>query len=162
MASILNKLKDTAVDGFANFSIESIKPKSAVFGAAPSLQAMKDLNELTKGKKTLFRGASFWFYFRFYYFQAAPVIFLVFMVVALTAWNTAEGHLVLGSIMSLVSSVAVVASYIMIVPWRKHPSILVVYRSLTSAFFSVNIILNAVSQAEKRVSCIISIVSIHH
>jgi hypothetical protein len=135
----------------ANFSLESITPKSAVFGAAPSLQAMKDLNELTKGKKTLFKGATFWFYFRFYYFQVMPIIFLVFMIVALTAWNTAEGHLVLGSIMSLVSSTAVVASYIMIIPWRKHPSILVVYRALTSAFFSVNIILNAVSQAHKTV-----------
>ena len=97
-----------------NFSIESLRPKAAVFGAAPSLQSMRDLNALTKGKKTLFRGATFWFYFRFYYFQVAPVIWLIFMIVALTAWNTVEGHLVLGSIISLVSSVSVLASYVMV------------------------------------------------
>jgi len=148
MTSLLNKLKSETVDRLSNFSLDSIKPKAAVFGAAPSLQAMKDLNELTKGKKTLFRGAVFWYYFRFYYFQAAPVIFLVFMIVALTAWNTVEGHLVLGSIISLISSIAVMASYVMIIPWRKHPSLLVIYRSFTSALFSINIILNAVSQAE--------------
>jgi hypothetical protein len=150
MTSILDTIKSETI-ALANFSIDSIKPKVAVFGAAPSLEAMKTLNELTKGKKTLFRGATFWFYFRFYFFQVAPVLFFIFMIVSLTAWNSVEGHLVMGSIMSLISSIAVVASYVMIVPWRKHPSILVLYRAVTSAFFSVNIILNAVSQAEKRV-----------
>ena len=114
MPSIFNEIKGATFDRLSNISINDFKPKAAVFGAAPSLQAMRDLNTITKGKKTLFRGASFWFYWRFYYFQAMPVVWLVFMIVALAAWNTPEGHLVLGSILSLISSTAVIASYVMV------------------------------------------------
>ena len=67
------------------------------------------------------------------------------MIIALAGWNTIEGHLVLGSVLSLVSSLSVIFSYIMIMPWRKHPSSLILYRSLTSTFFSINILRNAVN-----------------
>lgn len=131
-----------------SFSIENLRPKAAVFGAAPSLQAMRELNALLKDKKTLFRGVEFWWYFRFYFFKALPLVFIILMIVAFTSWNCVEGHLVLGSVLSLASSCSVVASYIMISPWRKHPSSLVLYRSLTSAIFSINIILDSVSGAQ--------------
>lgn len=114
--------------------------KVSVFGAAPSLTVMRKMNQ----KKTIFYGATFWYYYRVLYPYLFPVIFLVFLIVALTAWNTIKGHLVLGSILSLISSTSVVMSYIMIMPWRKHPSSLILYRALTSTVFSVNILMNAV------------------
>jgi hypothetical protein len=114
--------------------------KVSVFGAAPSLSVMRQMNR----KKTIFYGATFWYYYRMLYPYVFPIVFLVFLIVALTAWNTVKGHLVLGSILSLISSVSVVMSYIMIMPWRKHPSSLILYRALTSTVFSVNIIRNAV------------------
>ena len=67
------------------------------------------------------------------------------MISAITGWNTVEGHLVLGSVVSLFATIAVLSSYIMIVPWRKHPSVLILYRALTSMAFSVNIILNVIT-----------------
>ena len=114
--------------------------KVSVFGAAPSLSVMLKMNQ----KKIIFYGATFWYYYRILYPYVFPVVFLTFMIVALTAWNTVKGHLVLGSILSLISSTSVVMSYIMIMPWRKHPSSLILYRALTSTVFSVNIILNAI------------------
>lgn len=115
-------------------------PKVAVFGAAPPLSVMLKMNQ----KKIIFYGATFWYYYRILYPYVFPMVFLIFMIVALTAWNTVKGHLVLGSILSLISSTSVVMSYIMIMPWRKHPSSLILYRALTSTVFSVNIILNAI------------------
>ena len=114
--------------------------KVSVFGAAPSLAVMRKMNK----KKTTFYGATFWYYYRMFYPYLFPVVFIIFLIVALTAWNTVKGHLVLGSILSLISSVSVVMSYIMIMPWRKHPSSLILYRALTSTVFSVNILMNAV------------------
>jgi hypothetical protein len=73
------------------------------------------------------------------------VIFLIFMIAALTGYNTVEGHLVLGSSVSLIATIAVITSYVMIVPWRKHPSVLILYRAMTSMVFSVNIILNSIT-----------------
>ncbi len=123
-------------------------PNQAVFGAAPSLAAMQSINKITGSKKTLYRGATFWYYFRIYLPYAFPIIFLVFMILSLTVYQTVEGSLVLGSVLSLLMSGAVVISYIMIIPWRKHPSSLVLYRSLTSILFSSNIIFEAISTNE--------------
>jgi len=116
------------------------KPPEAVFGAAPSLATMRALN----GRKTMFRGAWFWYYYRVYYPYVFPPLFLIFMIVALAGWNTVEGHLVLGSVLSLISSVSVIVSYIMIQPWQKHPSKLVLYRALTSCVFSLNLLFEAI------------------
>jgi hypothetical protein len=133
------------INGFRGWLMEPTH-KVSVFGAAPSLSVMRKINK----KKTTFYGAAFWYYYRIYYPSLFPVVFLIFMIVALTAWNTVEGHLVLGSILSLISSISVVISYIMIMPWRKHPSSLILYRSLTSIVFSINIILNAIDTVSKR------------
>ena len=45
--------------------------------------------------------------------------------------------------MQLLMSLSVCLSYVMVIPWRKHPSSLVLYRSLTSILFSINIITEA-------------------
>lgn len=67
------------------------------------------------------------------------------MISAITGWNNVEGHLVLGSIVSLFATISVAASYIMIVPWRKHPSVLILYRTITSMIFSICIILDSIN-----------------
>ena len=126
-------------------SVMAPSAKVAVFGAAPPLSVMLKMNQ----KKIIFYGATFWYYWRISYPYMFPVVFLIFLIVALTAWNTVKGHLVLGSILSLISSTSVVMSYIMIMPWRKHPSSLILYRALTSTVFSVNIILNAIDVTSK-------------
>lgn len=125
--------------------IHQIAKPVSVFGAAPSLAQMQEMNRRSKDNKKLFRGAFFWYYFRVYYPFIFPMLFFVFMILALTIWNQIEGHLVLGSILSLIGSLSVVASYVMIIPWRKHPSLLVVYRALCSIVFSVTMILEAIS-----------------
>jgi len=121
-------------------ALKNYKPPEAVFGSAPSLAMMKEIN----GRKTMFRGAWFWYYYRVYYPYVFPPLFFLFMIIALAGWNSIEGHIVLGSILSLISSVSVVVSYIMIQPWQKHPSKLVLYRALTSVVFSLNLLFEAI------------------
>lgn len=112
----------------------------SVFGAAPSIATMRAMNK--RGQK-MFTAGEFWYYFRVYLPFFGPIVFLVFMLSAILGWNTVQGHLILGSVVSLLATTSVVASYIMIVPWRKHPSVLILYRSLTSLVFSVNLLLDA-------------------
>ena len=119
-------------------------PSPAVFGIAPSLAAMQSMNRLTTSK-TLYRGATFWYYYRVYLPYLFPLLFLICMILSLTAFQTVEGNLVLGSLLSLLMSLSVIVSYVMIIPWRKHPSSLVLYRAITSVLFSFNLILEAIS-----------------
>jgi hypothetical protein len=86
-----------------------------------------------------------WFFIRIYVPYIFSFLFVIFMIVALTGWNTIEGHLVLGSILSLGMSLLVALSYVMVIPWRKHPSALVLYKSLTSVLFSLNMIFQSIS-----------------
>jgi 1-phosphatidylinositol-4-phosphate 5-kinase len=104
-----------------------------------------ELKSMSKEKRKQYKGAIFWYYFRVSYPLFMPILVLIFMIVAITRWNTVQGYLVMGSILSLISTVLVISSYLMIVPWRKHPSALILYRALSSTVFSVNIILNALS-----------------
>jgi hypothetical protein len=116
----------------------------SVFGAAPSLEKMKYINERTGANEILFRGAVFWYNFRLYYPIIAPVSFASGLVVCLTLWNSVAGHMFIGGMLSLISSIMVCLSYAMIVPWRKHPSTMVFYRAVTDVVFSFIIILMAV------------------
>ena len=77
------------------------------------------LEEVTinlESKPKLYRLPRFWGYYRFSYPFIFLTLFLILMIVALAGWNLAEGHLVLGSILSLLSSLLVIASYVMIIP----------------------------------------------
>ena len=123
-----------------NAALSPSNEVAKVFGAAPSLSMMKKMNK----NKTIFYLPAFWYHYRAYYYKVFPTLWLIFMIVALAGWNTVEGHLVLGSVLSLISSVSVLGSYVCILPWRKHPSSLILYRAMTSIIFSINIIANAV------------------
>lgn len=135
----MNKLKLSTIKNL----VEKIKPKPSVFGQAPSLSQMLLMNR--QNKKKLFRWPYFWYYYRIYYPYLCPVVFIIFIIVSFTAWNTIQGHLVMGSILSLIGCLTILGSYVMITPWQKHPSILIVYRALTNIIFSINIILEAIS-----------------
>lgn len=100
---------------------------------------------LEKDKKSMYRGARFWYCVRKYLPYYYPVLFILFLILSFTAYSNVEGNLVLGSILSLLMSSAVLCSYIMIIPWRKHPSNLVLYRALTSMLFSITILFEAIS-----------------
>jgi hypothetical protein len=127
--------------------------KMSVFGAAPSLSAMKNINDMTGGK-TIFRGAEFWYRFRQYYFYIFPSLFAFCLIIATTAWNKEPGHMFLGALLSFISCMAVCASYIAILPWRKHPSTIVFYRALTNALFSIVVMSSAISmEINKDQSC---------
>jgi hypothetical protein len=117
----------------------------SVFGKAPTLETMKKMNENSKSNDTLFRGAEFWYRFRLYYFYIFPFSFVIGLILAIFVWNTIEGHMITGGILSLISCITVVSSYLMIIPWRKHPSTMVLYRAVTNIFFSLAIIFMAIS-----------------
>jgi 1-phosphatidylinositol-4-phosphate 5-kinase len=101
--------------------------------------------------KALYRGGIYWFYFRYYLPLFFSALFLIFLILSFTIYNTIEGNLVLGSSLSLFMTLSVLASYVMIIPWRKHPSSLIFYKSLMSVLFSLGIILEAIST--NRYSC---------
>jgi len=120
----------------------------SIVAAGPSLQMMLDMNK----KKRLYRMPTFWYYYRIYYPYGFSLLMFIFLIVSQTGWKNVEGNLVLGSVLSLIGSLTTVFSYVMILPWRKHPSSLVVYRSLTSIAFSINILLNAIHKQNVPVS----------
>lgn len=86
-----------------------------------------------------------WVFYRKYLPYIFSLLFIICVILSFTAYQTIQGNLVLGSLLSLFMGVSVVSSYIMIIPWRKHPSSLVFYRSLTSVLFSINMILQAIT-----------------
>jgi 1-phosphatidylinositol-4-phosphate 5-kinase len=105
--------------------------------------------EVCQGKnRSLYRGLAFWFYFRYYIFLIFSTLFLISLILGFTTYGTLEGNLVLGSLLSLFMSTSVLFSYIMIIPWRKHPSTLVLYKSIMSILFSLGILLEAISTNE--------------
>lgn len=112
--------------------VKHLPPVPGVFGKAPSLESMRN--------RPGFRGAVFWFYYRSYLPYAYPALFLVFLILSLTIFDDdINGSLILGSILSVTLSLSVIFSYIMILPWRKHPSILIINRTVASFLFSLNI-----------------------
>lgn len=121
----------------------AVKKNVSVFGAAPSLAQMKMMNDMSKGNKKIFIFASFWFRFRQYYPRIAPVSYLLGLALALSLWNTENGHMFIASFLSFLSCLAVICSYAMILPWRRHPSTIVLYRSATSLLFSFMIMIMA-------------------
>jgi hypothetical protein len=115
------------------------------FRRSSSQASTKPVTEIKSDSKALIR----WYYFRQYYLRIYPALVVVFMIVALTAWNTVQGHVVLGSVLSFISCVSVLASYICITPWRKHPSRLLVNRAFVDLVLSTSILINAIADPIK-------------
>lgn len=109
------------------------------FGAAPGIQQLKS----GVGKAKVSWGI-LWFYFRNYYPIIFTVLWLIFCIIPFYVSDTINGHLACGSVLSLFGTCMVFLSYYHVVPWRKHPSPLILYRTLADMIFSLVLLINAV------------------
>ena len=82
----------------------------------------------------------FFFLFQFFFF-----IFFYFL--SLILYNKIKNYLFFGGLLSCIMSSFILLSYYQIIPWRKHPSPLIYYRSLSHFFFSIIIMINSFSNA---------------
>lgn len=129
-----SKTQDAAEKAREKAHVVAVKAKHmSVFGAAPSLKTMKNLNQLGKN---MFMCAEFWYSFRKYYPFFAPASFTIGLFCAIFFWNTPSGHMLIAALLSFLSCVAVMSSFIMILPWRRHPSTIVFYRAASNMLFS--------------------------
>lgn len=131
-------------------SSSSIPSQNMIFGNAPTLQMMKFLNsklQKTNGDKKLnyfFYGIDFWYSYRLYYPYLTPLIWILGLMICLFGWNTIEGHMIIGGLISFISCLLIILSYFMIISWRKHPSTIILYRTISNLFFSLGIIFMAI------------------
>lgn len=118
----------------------STRPSIFSIQETPTLKILKR-NELTSpGKLT---GIVFWYYFRSLFPYFACLLVVLFYLIPLFTSNILRNYLIYGSLLSFVMCFFVILSYFHIVPWRKHPSPLIFYRTLSHFFFSIILIINS-------------------
>lgn len=78
---------------------------------------------------------------------ACPIVIVGFIICRF-AFNDLAAYLFVGSLLSLLAEALVIASYIQLKSWRKHPSRLLLYRSFTNVIFAVATIANALRAGE--------------
>lgn len=88
-------------------------------------------------------GAKFWFYFRLGFPYFSSLLAILLFVVPYLANADSSGFLFSGSLLSMFFCSCVICSYVHIVPWRKHPSPLIFYRSCSHCLFSLTLMINA-------------------
>lgn len=116
----------------------------------PAIKILKR-NEITSGKLT---GVVFWYYFKNYFSLLSFLLFILFYIFSFISSNTLPHYLLFGGILSSILCFLILLSYIQIVPWRKHPSPLILYRSLSHFIFSIVIIFNSFEKKfEDSASC---------
>ena len=111
------------------------------FGAAPAIRQIRNMKKI--GVASSVSGATLWYYFRNYYPLTFSVLWIVFCIIPYYTSDTINGHLLYGGCLSITATLFVVLSYIQIVPWRKHPSPLILYRTISNLLFSAVIVINA-------------------
>ena len=89
------------------------------------------------------RGAIYWYYFRALFPYFSPALAVLMYIIPLTTTNSLSAFLFSGGLLSAVMCSLAILSYIQIVPWRKHPSPLIFYRTAIHLVFSVSLIVNA-------------------
>jgi 1-phosphatidylinositol-4-phosphate 5-kinase len=111
----------------------------------PAIKILKR-NELTSAGKLT--GVVFWYHFRSWFpFLAFGLMLLFYLIPLLTVKNNQlPYYLIYGSILSTLMSLMVIISYFHIVPWRKHPSPLIFYRTFSHLLFSLVLILNSLEK----------------
>jgi 1-phosphatidylinositol-4-phosphate 5-kinase len=90
-------------------------------------------------------GAKFWFYFRLGFPYLSSLLAVLLFVIPYSAGSNTAAFLFSGSTLSLFFCVCVLCSYVHIVPWRRHPSPLIFYRSFSHCFFSLFLMINSYS-----------------
>jgi hypothetical protein len=86
----------------------------------------------------------FWYHFR----ENLPVLAVIVLLIAFTVpWftptiNDINEFFLSGAVISILGSLLVMISYYQVIPWRRHPSKLLLLRSMTNCAFSVLVIVN--------------------
>lgn len=128
-------------DRATSFAVtRSMRRSSIQFGDLPTFDDVK------KQEKFGFEhivGAKFWFYFRQYLPFIAPAAFIAMFLVPLFLADNDDGFAFYGSLLSLASCGMVVLSYLNVLPWRRHPSSLMLQISITSIIISLVVVIQA-------------------
>ena len=88
-------------------------------------------------------GTKFWFYFRLVFPYMSIILSILLFSIPYLANADVSGFLFSGCILSLCFGGSVLCSYVHIVPWRRHPSPLIFYRSCSHCLFSLVLMINA-------------------
>lgn len=118
----------------------SQRRSSIQFGDFPTFEEIQKQSKFGIDRIT---GARFWFYFRLYLPIYAIGSFVLMFLIPLFLADNDDGFAFYGSLLSLVSCSLVVLSYIHVVPWRRHPSSLMLQISITSLIVSLIVIIKA-------------------
>jgi hypothetical protein len=90
-----------------------------------------------------------WFYFRRRYLLLCSAALCISLLCAVFVSQSINEVLLSGASLSLVFGVLVLWSYVRIVPWRKHPSPLIFYRTISVCIFSCVVICNSALHRDK-------------
>lgn len=107
------------------------------FGAFQPLQELKSYEKRLGTSSNGVTFGLFWYHFRKRLHLWAALSCSTCFLCALLTSDTDDGYLFYGSLLSFVSCSLVVMSYYHIVPWRRHPSSLMLQVSITSLIVSL-------------------------
>lgn len=119
---------------------QGTKRSSLQFGDFPTFEEIQKQQKLGIEHIT---AAKFWFYFRIYLPFIALVTFVAFFLIPYFLADDDDGFAFFGSLLSLVSCLMVVLSYVHVLPWRRHPSSLMLQISITSIIVSVIVLVES-------------------
>lgn len=122
--------------------------RNSLFGVEPAILKVLKRNEIIGVDKIT--GAIYWYYFRVWYPYIAASSAILFYIFGLIFYNNVAGFLLCGAILSIMHCSIVILSYKLIVPWRKHPSPLLLYRAATHLVFSIVIVLNVIDSINNK------------
>jgi hypothetical protein len=88
-------------------------------------------------------GVIYWYHFWSWYPYVATFSAIVMYLIPLLAFNTIPSFLLFGSGLSIIMCSMVMLSYVQILPWRKHPSVLIFCRTLCHLLFSITLFINS-------------------
>ena len=86
-----------------------------------------------------------WMSFRRGYSVVALLSCVALFAVAGMVYNTIQAYLLFGACLSTLFTLLVMASYRNVPQWRRHPSPIIIQRTVTNFLFSIIIILNSIT-----------------
>lgn len=89
----------------------------------------------------------YWYFLAFNYQYIVVIWMAVAGLITRYVYNDVRGYLLAGSIISLLAEFAVLRSYMMVKPWRQHPSKLLINRTVSNIILSATTAANAIRAA---------------
>jgi len=106
--------------------------------------AQESVRILVRNEKTSkIVGAKYWFYFRLWFPYFSVILAVLLYVIPYMMGRGTAAFLFSGGLLSLFFCACVLCSYIHIIPWQRHPSPLIFYRSCSHCLFSLILMINA-------------------